>query len=437
MKTSQVKKVSLAALVAAFAFASALPAWGQGFQVGSATNVTVSGLLAVGLKSSEVINTNRPGMSSELRLDDNTSRVIISSTSKFAEGWNVIFRVESRFQADVRPIDPAIPGTTIYSGNITGWADGDTYGGISSPYGALTFGKSSVWYGDTLDMSYLGLPAGTGEGYRIWDDNGLSLFNMLNQVTPLSKTGVGAGSSFTMGNTRSRNVVRFNSIKFSGLDFSVAWSPNPDGDELKYVAPAADGTTPGYARSYTSGGMFYGGVKYNNGPLAASFSYLNKRIQGGTYNPAVAAGPADVHALRLGATYTLPFKVKVGVVYDHTEIDNAVYANSTRSVATESAKRDVVVVPVSYSYKDHAFYVTYSWAGNTSSHADTGSTQLNIGYDYALTKRAFVGLYYTLLKNDKNGHYTPFLAGYSLGGTVNSVAGENWRQIGVNLNYWF
>lgn len=430
-------KVRLTVFAAAFALAATPPAWAQGFQVGSATNVSISGLLAVGLKNSEVLNTSRPGIAAETRLDDNTSRVIISSTSKIADGWNVIFRVESRFQADVRPIDPAIPGTTIYSGNITGWADGDTYGGISSPYGALTFGKSSVMYADSLDMSYLGLPAAPGEGYRIWDDNGLGVFNMLDQSTPLSKAGVGAGSAFTAGCTRSRNVVRFSSVKFSGVDVSLAWSPNPDGDELHYVAPAADGSTPGYARSYTSGGMWYAKVGYNNGPLAASLSFYDKRVQGGTYNPAVAAGPADVQAVRLGVAYTLPFKMKVGVVYDRTSIDNAVYSTPTSAVATESAKRDVFLIPISYSWKDHAFYVTYGWAGNTSSHTATGASQLNIGYDYALTKRAFVGLYYTLLKNGSNGHYTPFLAGYSLGPTANSVAGENWRQIGLNLNYWF
>ena len=430
-------RFTILAAAAAVAVAATPPAWAQGFQVGSATNVSISGLLAVGLKNSEVSNTARPGISSETRLDDNTSRVIISSTSKIADGWNVIFRIDSRFQADVRPIDPAIPGTTIYSGNITGWADGDTWGGVSSPYGSLVFGKNTIFYTDTIDVAYLGLPASPGEGYRIWDDNGLGTFNMLDQVTPLNKAGVGAGSSFTLGNTRSRNVVRFNSVKFSGVDFSLAWSPNPDGDELHYVAPGADGSTPGYARTYTSGGMFYGSVRYNNGPLTASLSYLDKRVQGGTYNPAVAAGPADVQAVRLGVAYTLPFKMKVGVVYDRTSIDNAVYSTPTSAVATESAKRDVFLIPISYSWKDHAFYVTYGWAGNTSSHAKTGGSQLNIGYDYALTKRAFVGLYYTLLKNDANGHYTPFLAGYSLGPTANSVAGENWRQIGLNLNYWF
>ena len=430
------KRIAIIAAAVALAVPT-LPATGQGvgLQVGSFTNLNISGLLAVGLKASEVTNTSRPGMGTETRLDDNTSRLIISSNSKIADGWNVIFRLENRFQADVRPIDPAIPGTTIYSGNITGWADGDTWGGISSPYGTLTFGKSTLYYTDTIDVSYLGLPAAPGESYRIWDANGLGSFNMLDQVTPLSKTGVGAGSTFTLGNTRSRNVIMYTApmTLVKGLVLRAAYSVNPSGDEVHYVAPG----TAGYNRAYYNGGAFYANAMYNNSGVSAQASYVNLRVPGGTFNPAAAAGPADMQAFRLGASYTTPFKLKFGVVYDRTSYENSVYTDASSAVATEAAKRDVFEIPVSFMWKDHGFYVTYTVAGNTSSRENTGASQLNIAYDYALTKRAFIGVYYTSIKNDSNGHYTPFLAGYSLGGTVNSIAGENWWQLGLNLNYWF
>jgi hypothetical protein len=448
-------RITVLAVVAAFALAASVPAWAQtpaatpaptpapappsapapalGFYVGSFTNISIGGLLAVGLKESQVTNTSRPGMNTETRLDDNTSRLIVTSTSKIANGWNVIFRLESRFQADVRPVDPAIPGTTIYSGVVTGWADGDTFGGISSPYGSIMFGKATLFYTDTINVGYLGLPASPGESYRIWDDNGLGTFNILDQVTPLNKAGVGAGSTFTLGNTRSRNVVRFNSVNYSGLDFSLAWSKNPTGDELHYVAPG----TAGYARSYTNGDAFYGMARYNKGPLSVSASFFNQRVLGGLYSVATQAGPPDLMAFRAGAAYTLPINLRVGVVYDHTSYDNSVYETATSAVASQAAKRDAILIPVSYSWKSHAFYVTYGWAGNTSSRSDTGASQLNVAYDYALTKRAFIGLYFTSLKNQANAHYTPFLAGYSFGPTVNSVAGENWWDLGLNLNYWF
>jgi hypothetical protein len=453
-------RLSIFAVIAAFALAASVPAWAQapaaatpaptpapayapapalGFYVGSFTNVSIAGLLAVGLKESEVTNTSRPGMSSETRLDDNTSRLIITSTSKIANGWNVIFRIESRFQADVRPVDPAynnnnlIGTATYHTGDVTGWADGDTWGGISSPYGSLVFGKSTVYYTDTINVGYLGLPAGPGETQRIWDDNGLGTFNILDQVTPTTKAGVGYASLFTLGNTRSRNVVRYNSVNYSGFDFQLAWSQNFTGDELHYVAPG----TAGYSRNYENGGGLYGTARYNKGPLSVQVSALEQRVTGGVYTPSVQAGPPDLFAFRAGASYTLPIGLRLGVVYDHTSYDNYAFSSQASTVADTAAKRDAWMIPVSYALGPHAFYVTYGLAGKTTSQADTGATQWNVGYDYALTKRAFVGLWYTSLKNDKNAHYTPFLAGYSFGGSVNSVAGENWWQLGLNLNYWF
>jgi hypothetical protein len=448
-------RLAVFAVLAAFALAASFPAGAQapaaptpspfapppalGFYVGSFTNVTINGLLAVGLKESQVTNTSRPGLNTETRLDDNTSRVIISSTSAIAKGWNVIFRVESRFQADVRPADPAVGsavlvGTqSIHNADITGWADGDTWGGISSPYGSIVFGKSSVYYSDTLNIDYIGLPTSPGESYRIWDANGLGTFNMLDQVTGLTKTGVGASSVFTLGNTRSRNVIRYSSVNYSGFDFSLAWSKNFSGDELHYIAPG----TAGYARSYTNGDGWYASARYNKGPLSIQASVVDQSVLGGVYTPSVQAGPPDLLGYRAGASYKFPFNLKVGVVYDHTSYDNSVYSTPTSAVATDKAKRDVFLIPVSYAFGPHAVYVTYSLAGNTSSAPDTGATQLNIVYDYALTKRAFIGLFYTSIKNDKNGHYTPFLSGYSLGPTTNTVAGENWWDLGLNLSYWF
>lgn len=418
--------------VVAAAAALAVPGLAQGLQVGAGTNITISGLLAVGVKNSQVSNSKRPGLASEWRGDDNTSRLIIASTSKIAEGWNVVFRIESRFQADVRPIAPLVPGSTIYTGNATGWADGDTWGGVSSPYGTLVYGKSTLYYTDTIDLSYFGIAA-PGEGYRIWDANGLGTFNLLDQVPVTYKSGL-TNSAFTLGNTRSQNVLRFNSVKYGGFDFSVAYSKNPDGDEAKYVAPG----TAGYSRNYENGGTLYASARYNRGPLTTSFSYLDKKVQGGVYTTTgltATAGALDVKAYRLGAAYTLPFKLKVGVVYDSTSIENGYSFNTA-----EAAKRSVFLVPVSYGFGDHAVYATYGKAGNTASKPDTGASQLNLGYDYALTKRTFVGVYYTYLRNEANGHYTPFLAGTTFGPTTSNpfgTNGENFRQVGINLNYWF
>ena len=71
---------------------------------------------------------------------------------------------------------------------------------------------------------------------------------------------------------------------------------------------------------------------------------------------------------------------------------------------------------------------------------DTGAKQLNLVWDYALTKKTFVGLYLTKLDNDKYGHYAPFLAGTNFGSSAPNplgTNGENFTQLGFNVQFWF
>jgi len=413
------------ALVAAASALAALPSWGQGIQVTGATNITISGLLAAGFKNSEITQGNAAAdrhVASETRVDDNTSRLILASTSKITEGWNVIFRIESRFNSDIRPVYQA----SAYNG----WAVGDTWGGVSSPYGSIVMGKSTLYYTDTISAGYLAptLEA-PGEGYRIWDDNGLASFNMLSGWMSGTATAAGVftpvANNKIMGNSRSSNVFRYDSItlKPTGadlLDFSLAWSKQPQGDENRYVS-LANGST------YEGGGTIYGRVRYNGYGFSASASYIDQKPQGVL---STAAG-SELKAMRLGVSYKWQ-GLKFGVVHDNATQTNGI---NTAGVLSD-AKRSVIEVPVSFSFGDHGVYATYSIAGKTSSYADTGAKQLNFGYDYALTKRAFLGVFYTKIDNDKSANYGPFLAGTVFGGTIVGT-GESFRQVGINLNYWF
>jgi predicted porin len=429
----------LTALIVASAFATILPAQ-TAFQVGGSTELVLSGLLAVGVKSSQITNVTLPGRTPqrELRVDDDTSRLTVSGSTLITEGYKVIFRVESRFTTDTRPGATAYPGA-LNVFNIAGWADGDTWGGVSTPIGSLVAGKSAFYYLDTFDASYLGIP-GPGEGYRAWDGQGLAFFNLLSQVSTTTSL------KATLGITRSQNVIRFDSVAFHGLDWNLVYSKNPSGDELKN---GAAGVT---AASYESGGTWGSRLRYNNGGLTALVSILDQQPQGNAYGA--------THGLRAGVGYL--FKqgpvagLKFGVEYDKTSIDcpsATGYAASPvvglPALGTQAASRTVYSVPVQYQWGKHGVYVTYTKAGNTTSMADTGATQTNLGYDYALTKRAFLGLYYTDLKNDAKGIYAPFLSGSALGGSAPNygnatgpagapvTTGEGYRQFALCLNYWF
>jgi len=433
------------AIAAAIAMAATvLPAQVTPIAVTGNTNITISGLLAVGVKDSRISQGNAATdrqLPSEYHVDDNTSRLVISSTSKITDGWNVIFRVESRFTANVRPGDSILPsypsppggappaGLAVNDGS--GWADGDTWGGVSSPYGTIVAGKSTLYYTDTISAGYLapGLEA-PGESQRIWDASGMATFNVLSTyMTGSYNPATGVFSPTTrniLGNTRSRNVVRYDSPTFkvdpeSMLNFSLAYSKNPAGS-----TPMAGIATVG--STYDIGNTIYAKVAYIGHGFTALGSYLDQKMAG---VPANAAN-TELKAYRLGASYKFQ-GFKFGLVFDNTDQINGI---NTAGMLSD-AKRTSYLIPLSYSWDKHGVYFNYSKAGNTSSYANTGMTQYNLIYDYALTSRAFVGVYYTNVKNDSQAYYQPFLTGYSPFGGSFILPGEAWKQVGINLNYNF
>jgi hypothetical protein len=51
-------------------------------------------------------------------------------------------------------------------------------------------------------------------------------------------------------------------------------------------------------------------------------------------------------------------------------------------------------------------------------------------------QECLVGVFLTRIRNEANGTCAPFLAGTALGAT-GPRAGENFRQLSANINFWF
>jgi len=274
-------------------------------------------------------------------------------------------------------------------------------------------------------MSYLGVPS-AGESYRIWDANGLAVFNILDNVNE------GGGTNQTLGITRSQGVLQYISPKFNDFQFQIALSKNPYGSALQYNPL---GKTPSIAAgggNFENGGTVYFKGQYNSGPLSAFLSLLDIKAQGGA-----TAGAQSEEAWRAGVSWKAN-GFKVGVVADHSAF--------TVMDGMAAIGRTAFMIPVSYNWDKHGVYATYSVAGNSTSGGttmnNTGATQLNLVYDYALTARAFIGVFFTSISNKSAGTYGPFLSGTNLGPSSNNVVfdlapGSDWHQIGIDVNYWF
>ncbi|NTV75678.1 MAG: porin, partial [Holophaga sp.] len=407
-------RTRLLIVAATSTLASSVPSWGAEFPLGKDSSLTIAGLVAVGVKSSQVTDvqptdTRKP--TTELKVTDNTSRLIIGGKTELMKGWRAFFNIESRFLTNAQPIDPQMPGlpasmSQYTCGNGTGWANGDTFVGISSPYGSLAFGKATMYTSDGQAMDYFGLN-GPGEGYRAWDGNALAGFNLLDNVSSVVKVGsvTAAGLSLaTLGIDRSQNVIRYETPLLKGFKVTAGFTKNNNG------AQNLAGESY-FGRPYESGGTSWGRVTYNKAAFTAFASVLNQVVQGGKNQSTTAImlnalgygalfqGPMDTHAYRFGAGYKLR-GFKFGFVYDHTAVENGIVG--TKLTAARSATQ----IPLSYEWADHRVYFTYTKAGNTTNLDRTGAAQYNFGYDYALNKKTFVGIFYTTLNNDANSNYS-------------------------------
>lgn len=469
------KKTQFLLVAAASALVATAPAMAADFKVGDDTVLTIGGLLAVGVKSSGVTNVQPADTANprtEFGVQDNTSRVIFAGSSEFFPGWKGVFYIESRFTTNVSPIDPLMPGLPpgmaqqYTAGNMTGWANGTTYGGIQTPYGRLVFGKSTLYYLDGANMDYLGVP-GPGEGYRAWDAGALGVFSMLSQVgtvirsTQLGNATIAALPLATLQIDRCQNVIRYDSPAVAGFNLALAYTKNPFGQSnVDTSVPASSPTNPVMAypppRAYNAGGTFYANLRYNNGPFTAFASVLSNVMEGGLNNslqeiyiqnllPGINSalsgayktnvnleiqGPMDTHAYRFGAGYKFGGCFRAGFVYDYTSVDNGIIGT------TLTAARHTLEVPLSYEWGKNRAYATYHKVGDTSNIAMSGCSMETVGYDYAFTKKMFAGVFFTSLHNDVNGIYQPFLTGTVLGNTP-PLTGESWHQISVDINWWF
>ncbi|NTW85218.1 MAG: porin [Holophagaceae bacterium] len=438
------------AVVAAAAALAALPAWAQTtVGVSSSTNITIGGLIAMGVKNSEISQGNAAAArvtANETGVYDNTSRLWFTSSSKITDGWTVFMRIESRMPMNVRPGDALVAGTAVGTGaanlttgavgvnlatnGATGWADGDSWAGIGTPYGNFYAGHMHLYVTDGISVGYLAPSLEhPGEGYRVWDVQALGIFNLLNTYMTGKQDGVSfLSKANTLSITRSRNVIKWDSPTFkpdaaSLLSFSLAWSKNASGPQNVWISNA-NGTT------YEGGQTVFGKALYNGHGFSAMATYLDEKKQGIASN----AANTELKAMRLGLSYKWN-GIKAGIIYDDTSMVNG--GTTTTVGQLVDSGRTAFQIPVSYQWGDHGVYATYTIAGKTASQANTAAKQMTFAYDYALTKRAFVGVALTTINNDSRVNYQGFLTGFSAFGNSALSYGESWRQLSLSLNYWF
>jgi predicted porin len=357
------------------------------------SNVTISGIVKAGVEQYNI--SGLPAgvtHSTENRASDQSSRIIFSGSENLGNGLTALFQIDNRLSI------------TDGSG-AAGLADGNTYIALKSDkMGLFGIGKVDVHYteGGAMAATRAGslqssIPAG-----------------IMSQVN-------GTAIAVT---SRTNNVVWYDSPNWGGVTFRLGGSFGhaAEGTGINAVATAVADSNPGKGSGWTTA------LRYSNGPMNVGASYWSFNPEGSTAQ--TVAG--QQRSWKLFGDYAFTNGFKVGLLYDNSKV-------ATLTAAGGDGKRTAWLLPVTYTMGAHAFYAQYAKAGSTSGANDSGAKQWMLGYDYGLSKRTSVGVYYTAVNNDTGGLNNMFGTS-ALGATrVTSIvnAGADSKQLYAGVAHTF
>ncbi len=373
-------KKSLIALAVLGAFATAAQAQ---------TNVQIGGRIQADIKSYKVGNVTTPGRvaNNELRIDDDeTSRFWLRGTEDLGGGLKALFYVENRFNTDTG---------TGQNADGNGLGNGNTYVGLSGNFGQVTIGKHTFMEDQGNAVQY-GIKGGQAVPASL-----LGSKTILNYIG-----GTGINTS------RTNNSIMYVSPNFSGFKATLGYSTASNESEglITQAIPGND---------YDAGRAFFLAGNYSNGPIFLNLAYWdNEREITGVENDQV----------RLSGSYAFPFGLKIGAQFDRA---------TNKTLAGVETKRNAWQIPVSYQFGASTVLASFTKAGDTKNLVgDNGAKLWTIGYDYALSKRTNVGVFYGKLDNEGAGVYQPYKSNTTSNGSA-LFAGESASIFAVAVKHTF
>ena len=411
------------------------------------SSVTISGYMKVGLDSFKITSpvAARAGMNtSENRITDHSSRILFNVVEDLGGGLQAIAQYDLRVSGDAvnRTSNTLASGQTQTSTpSINTLNAGNNHVGLrSAQWGSIRFGRQDTHYGNAGDT--IATKAGHLGAFNS------SVFDSVQR--PGGTSGVGASSNQTIANqSRTPNLVWYDSPKWGGFGFMVGYSSNP----------IRTSTTPEYENDLSSGNrkgrMWTFNPVYNGGNWEVAWSHWNAKSDWSGC-PATQVGFAtsqgclnpqdDQKADSVRGHYIFPMGLRLGLAWNHSKTIGSPWLASG-AVNTFSGRatgdRKAWAIPVSYNTGAHTFYLTHTKAGDSKATgvtgANTGAKLTSLAYNYDLSKRTSAALTYVRLKNESNASYNTFFTGDSALGGTNSTAnvGEGQRLMGFTLRHNF
>lgn len=415
------------------------------------SNVTISGQMRVAIDNVRAggVTAANSDYTSRTRITDQNSNIRFAGEESLGGGMAAWFQIESAIGTDN---NTGTAGSNVagVSGNQTGIGTRNTAVGIKGNFGNFFMGKWDAHYNSMASVEGAGLVDGLALAASslnlLYTVNGANtgggrLNNVIAYVLPNFGNGFSGQVAYTTGSELMlANLPR----KDNGWNLKLGYDNGPVNVSYSYLAVNNTGALP--AGAATAAGKVC--VNPVTGVLTIAAACGAGTVDIGLATAGAAATAAnngsDTRSNRLGAAYSFPMGIKVGLIWDKSKVSsnnnpaNAAFATST------SFERSAWALPLSYKTGAHAVSFTYAKANNVKgTGGDDGvsrkATMGMLGYEYAMSKRTSISATYVQINNDAGGAYD-FWHGSSNVGNVSAggvAAGADPRMLSLGVKHTF
>jgi predicted porin len=362
---------------------------------------------------------------SRLRVFDTSSRVGLRGTEDLGNGLKAIFQIETGVNIDGGS-NTGQGGQTNASSGF--WATRDSFVGLDSNFGRLTFGRQSLFWANGVNAQFSA--------------------NYINTEIPWTNgTAMGRISAQGAAPARISNTVQYTSPTFAGINGTLSYSPNAQ----EAVQGEGTGTTSCQAGapagvSCKADGYLWGvTLRGTWGPFYVQGDYAD--VNGNTpIGPAGTPPRGDGQAYKVGASWGYMPGARVGVIWVKTENNNAfslTAATANGFVPGNTVDQQGWTLNWEHTFGNFQVMAQYGQLGElkgcasqpaTGAWIDCGDTKANgymVGGRYFLSKRTWLFASWNMVDNKSNQ-----FADYSGGATSSTNATAGNVPYGADPEIW-
>jgi predicted porin len=407
------KKVMAVAVAGVLAAPTAF-AQSSNVQLYGRANLGVDYYSATGARDQGTTAGSQINQEGRMRVFDNSSRVGLRGTEDLGNGLKAIFQIETGVNID-NGSNTGQAGTANVSTGF--WASRDSFVGIDSNFGRLTFGRQSIYWANGVNAQFAA--------------------NYINTEIPWTN-GTGFGR-LGIPTARTSNAVQYTTPTFAGINGTISWSPCAGyGAFGSATAPFCQENVQNNAVQDTDGKVWGATLRGEWGPFYAQVDYLD-----GSGNSQYSGAPrADGEFWKVGGSWGYMPGARVGLIWVRGD------RNYVPGLATATnAYQQGWTLNWEHTFGNFQVMAQYGQTGDMKdcgtipvggiSCDETGSSGYMIGGRYFLSKRTWLYASYNRVTNDAN-QFSDYTGGNitSTGGGITPY-GANPQIFAVGLFHQF